>query len=73
MKREDAQHMAIQLMQLHGLQDWVFRFNRARRRMGACFYPAIRIIPLSAENVIVLKRFCRETNLAVNDGRYFLC
>jgi predicted SprT family Zn-dependent metalloprotease len=37
---EETRKLALALMQEHGLHDWAFRFNRARRRMGVCFYPA---------------------------------
>lgn len=47
MIREDARRLAVRLMAEHGLSDWVFRFDRARRRAGACHY-ATRTISLSA-------------------------
>lgn len=33
-----TQRLALALMKQHGLAGWQFRFNRARRRMGICFY-----------------------------------
>jgi predicted SprT family Zn-dependent metalloprotease len=33
-----AQQLAHQLMQQHGLHGWSFRFDHARRRLGACHY-----------------------------------
>lgn len=38
-----VQQMALALMSTHGLADWCFRFNHARRRMGVCYYPAKRV------------------------------
>ena len=38
MKREDAQQMARELMNQHGLSEWSFRFDRARRRAGLCVH-----------------------------------
>ena len=40
-KMLDAQELAVALMARHGLAGWRFRFNRARRRAGVCFYPAL--------------------------------
>ena len=33
-----AQEIARDLMHLHGLHDWCFRYDRARRRFGSCNY-----------------------------------
>ena len=38
MEREDAQQMARELMNQHGLSEWSFRFDRARRRAGSCIH-----------------------------------
>lgn len=38
MEREDAQQMARELMKQHGLSEWSFRFDRARRRAGSCVH-----------------------------------
>ena len=38
MEREDAQQMARELMNQHGLSEWSFRFDRARRRAGSCVH-----------------------------------
>ena len=38
MKREDARAMARELMDRHGLREWSLRFDRARRRAGACVH-----------------------------------
>ena len=38
MKREDARAMARELMDHHGLGEWSLRFDRARRRAGACVH-----------------------------------
>ena len=38
MKREDARAMARELMEHHGLRNWSLRFDRARRRAGACVH-----------------------------------
>ena len=38
MKREDARAMARELMDHHGLREWSLRFDRARRRAGACVH-----------------------------------
>ena len=47
MIREDAHRLALHLIAEHGLSDWGFRFDRARRRAGACHY-STRTISLSA-------------------------
>ena len=31
-----ARNLAVQLMKQHGLSDWTFRFDHARRRFGSC-------------------------------------
>lgn len=43
----DARALAEELIALHGLADWSFGFDRARRRLGSC-RPAQRRITLSA-------------------------
>ncbi|MGO3795491.1 MAG: SprT-like domain-containing protein [Pauljensenia sp.] len=47
MRREDARALARALMVHHGLADWTFRFDRARRRAGSCMH-STRTITLSA-------------------------
>lgn len=47
MRREEARALARALMDAHGLGDWVFRFDRARRRAGSCVH-ATHTITLSA-------------------------
>lgn len=37
-KLSDAQTLAHRLMTQHGLSEWTFRFDRAKRRFGACNY-----------------------------------
>lgn len=34
-----ARDLALELMARHGLVDWEFRFNRAKRRVGVCYFP----------------------------------
>ena len=46
MKPADAWALARALMDEHGLQEWNFRFDRARRRAGSCVH-ATRTITLS--------------------------
>ena len=46
MQIHEAQNMAEALMKSHGLSDWRFSFDRARRRFGAC-RPATKEISLS--------------------------
>lgn len=41
-----ARRRALELMREHGLADWRFRFDRARRRLGSCSY-ADRTLSLS--------------------------
>lgn len=48
MNREAARQLALRLMAEHGVSDWGFRFDRARRRAGACHYSS-RTISLSAQ------------------------
>jgi len=38
MNLDDAKEMANLLMLKHGLNDWVFKFDYAKRRFGACNY-----------------------------------
>lgn len=38
MNRFDAEKMARQLMAEHGLRDWYFWWDRAKRRFGCCHY-----------------------------------
>lgn len=46
MRPEDAASTAEALLRRYGLRDWTVRFDRARRRLGACF-PRERAISLS--------------------------
>jgi predicted SprT family Zn-dependent metalloprotease len=39
----EARHLAHQLMREHGLADWTFAFDHARRRFGSCQYRVRRI------------------------------
>src|SRR5262245_51513217 len=34
---------ARRLMDLHGLSDWSFAYNRRKRRLGLCYYPRKRL------------------------------
>ncbi len=43
----DARALATSLLQAHGLTDWTFAFDRARRRLGSC-QPQRKRITLSA-------------------------
>lgn len=43
----EAQTMAVALMKEHGLADWSFKFDRAKRRFGAC-HGRQKLITLSA-------------------------
>ena len=45
---EDAQRLAEHLLKEHGLTDWTFTFDRAKRRFGCCNY-ATRTISLSRD------------------------
>ncbi len=42
-----ARRLALDLMQQHGVGDWGFTFDRAKRRLGSCRY-ASRTLTLSA-------------------------
>ena len=46
MELAQARHLAIELMRRHGVGDWGFRFDHARRRLGCCHYGS-RTISLS--------------------------
>lgn len=46
MKLTEAEKLANTLMTQHGLENWTFRFDRAKRRFGACNYTT-RTISLS--------------------------
>jgi len=46
MKLEDAENLALTLMEDNGVGTWSFRFDNAKRRCGACFYQR-RTITLS--------------------------
>ena len=41
-----ARDLALALMRQHGLNDWTFRFDHARRRFGSC-QPRRKVITLS--------------------------
>lgn len=43
--------LARSLMDQHNLSDWIFEFDRAKRRAGCCFY-RVKIITLSYHYVI---------------------
>lgn len=43
MDLRDAEALALRLLQEHGLEGWTFRFDHARRRLGACHYGERRI------------------------------
>lgn len=38
MTKRDAKELAVELMRQHGLDGWRFRFDSARRRLGACWH-----------------------------------
>ena len=38
MQLKDAEKLAITLMHAHALNDWHFKFDRAKRRFGCCNY-----------------------------------
>lgn len=38
MDPDAARHLAVDLMQRHGLGTWRFRFDHAKRRLGSCHY-----------------------------------
>ena len=46
MNLDDAKTLAISLLHQHGLTDWTFRFDNARRRFGSCRYGS-KVITLS--------------------------
>jgi predicted SprT family Zn-dependent metalloprotease len=46
MELTEARRLARDLMHQHGLKDWSFRFDRAKRRFGCCHY-ATQTITLS--------------------------
>lgn len=46
MHLDDAENMALMLMEDNGLSSWKFAFDNAKRRCGACFY-AKKTITLS--------------------------
>ena len=46
----EAQNLAVNLMQQHGLHTWRFEFDRAKRRFGCCNY-TLKLITLSSELV----------------------
>jgi predicted SprT family Zn-dependent metalloprotease len=58
MELHKAQQLAIELMQQHGLNDWCFRFDRARRRFGCCHLTkkvislSFRIVELNNEQEV---------------------
>jgi predicted SprT family Zn-dependent metalloprotease len=52
MHPHDAKMLALALMSEHGLADWRFRFDHARRRFGSCRYAA-RLITLSRPLVLL--------------------
>ena len=48
----DAQQLAVRLMREHGLHEWRFRFDHAKRRFGSC-RPTQKLITLSRPLVIL--------------------
>lgn len=61
MRREEARTLARTLMDAHGLGDWGFRFDRARRRAGSCVH-ATHTITLSG---VLVDLYDRDTVRAV--------
>lgn len=53
MKLEEAKKLAEDLMLLHGLLNWKFKFDRAKKRLGSCHHTA---------KTITLSRFYVELN-----------
>jgi predicted SprT family Zn-dependent metalloprotease len=45
-----ARHLALDLMAVHGLRGWTFRFNRSKTNLGLCRYGP-RVIELSVHFV----------------------
>ncbi|MEX2540753.1 MAG: SprT-like domain-containing protein [Trueperaceae bacterium] len=43
MQLDETRALALRLMQEHGLADWTFGFDRAKRRLGACWLHRKRI------------------------------
>ena len=43
MNLDDARTLAITLLRQHGLTNWTFRFDNARRRFGSCKYGSRQI------------------------------
>ena len=43
MTQTETRQLALQLMRQHGLHDWAFAFNHARRNLGICRYDTKRI------------------------------
>ncbi len=50
MNHSEAQSLALELMNQHGVSHWTFRFDRALRRFGYCRYQP-KVISLSYELV----------------------
>ena len=48
MKKSEAKSLALGLMERHGLDDWDFKFDNAKRRFGKCSYGK-HTISLSSE------------------------
>ena len=47
MKLIDAGDLALQLMKIHGIQDWNFEFDNAKRRFGCCNYQYEELVYLN--------------------------
>lgn len=43
MKLNEARDLALRLMEKHGVSDWTFEFDRAKKRFGCCNYTFKRI------------------------------
>jgi predicted SprT family Zn-dependent metalloprotease len=43
MKLNEARDLALSLMEKHGVSNWDFRFDKARRRFGCCNYTDMEI------------------------------
>lgn len=65
MQLKIAESLALSLMELHGLKNWAFKFDSAKRRFGQCNYTS-KIISLSAP-LVELNEFKEVRNTILHE------
>lgn len=80
MTLEEAEGLAEALLLAHGLHDWTFAFDRARRRLGCCDYARkrvtlsrhfVRLNPLPVVRDVVLHEIAHALTPGAGHGPRF--